>query len=156
MSTFQSKAKDFLAQKNIAIAGVSRREGKTGNSIFKYMQKNGYQVYPINPNADMVEGETCYPDVKSIPADIDGVLIVTPSQATLQVVKDSVEAGIPRIWMHENAWAGSSASSVSQEAVDICRENGISVIAGGCPMMFLEFGHKCMRWIMGAMGQLPQ
>jgi hypothetical protein len=57
--------------------------------------------------------------------------------------------------MHENAMAGAAASSVSQEAVKMCQANNVTVIAGGCPMMFLEFGHKCMRWILGMMGKLP-
>jgi hypothetical protein len=155
MPTFEEKAKDFLAQENLAVAGVSRSEGKTGNGIYKMMRSKDFKVYPVNPNAQQVEGDICYPDLKSIPAEIGGVVIVTPSDKSLAIVQECAQIGITRVWMHGNAFMGESASSVSQEAVEFCEENGITVIAGACPLMFLEIGHKCMRWIMGLMGNLP-
>ena len=155
MAKFEEKAKDFLAQKNLAVAGVSRSGGKTGNGIYKMMRSKGYNVYPVNPNAEQVEGDVCFPDLKSIPVGIDGVVIVTPSEKSLEIVQECAQIGVPRVWMHGNALMGESASSVSQEAVAFCEGNGITVIDGGCPLMFLEIGHKCMRWVMGLMGSLP-
>lgn len=137
MPTFEENAQEFLAQKNLAVAGVSRDGGHAANSIYKMLRKNSYQVYPINPNAQEVEGDTCYPDLKAVPGEIDGLLIVTPSDKSLQIAQDCAAAGVPRVWMHGNAFMGDSASSVSQEAVDFCQENGITVIAGGCPLMYL-------------------
>lgn len=156
MSTFNQQAGDFLAQKRIAVAGVSRSSDGTGNYIYKTLRSKGYQVFPINPHAQELEGDRCYPDLKSVPEDIDGVICVTTSEQSLQIAHDCVQLGITRLWMHENAFAGASATSISTDAVKICWENGIDVIPGGCPMMFLEFGHKCMRMVMGIFGKLPQ
>jgi len=156
MPTFEEKAKDFLAHKNLAVAGVSRNEGQTANGIYKMLRAREFQVYPVNPNASEVEGDRCYPNLQSLPeGEIDWLLIVTSPERCLQLVHECAERGISRVWMHGNAFMGESSSSVSQEAVEFCQDNGITVIAGGCPLMFLEIGHKCMRWIMGLMGNLP-
>jgi predicted CoA-binding protein len=154
MTDLQTAANDFLAQKRIAIAGVSRSEKETANMIYKRFRSAGYQVFPVNPNAQTVEGDPCYPDIKSIPGGVDAVLIVTHPSVSAQVVRDCAEAGVKRVWMHEGM-----GGSVSDEAVALCRENGISVIPGACPLMFgptADFGHKCIRWWLGLTGKLPQ
>ncbi len=156
MSNFNDLATDFLAQKNIAVVGVSRNEGEAANLIYKTLRGKGHQVYAVNPQAETIAGDPCYPGVKDVPAKLDGVFIMTNPEVSKQVVGDCIEVGVPRVWMHENAFAGKANSSVSQEAVEMCNQNGIQVIAGGCPMMFLEFGHKCMRWLLGVMGKLPE
>lgn len=153
MTNFKSKAEDFLAQERIAVAGVSRTSESTANGIYRKLRDTGHQVFPINPNAETVEGDTCYASVKAIPGGVDGVVIVTRPEITEQVVRDCVEASVPRVWMHNNTFLD---SSVSDEAVAYGRQNGVEVIDGGCPMMFLDFGHKCMRWTLGLMGRLPQ
>lgn len=155
MSTLKETVSDFLAQKRIAVAGVSRNEDAAANLIYRKLRDTGYQVFPINPNAKEVEGDTCYAKVNSIPDGVDGVVIATQPQVTDQIVRECAEAGISRIWMHRSFGQG----SVSAEAVDYCRENNITVISGGCPMMFCEpvdFGHKCMRWILNLTGGLPK
>jgi uncharacterized protein len=156
MSTFEARAQAFLDQKNIAVVGVSRSGNATGNAIYKALRDRGYTVFQVNPNADEIGGEVCYRNVQAIPDPVDGVLIVTPAAATEQVVKDCVAAGIKRVWMHGNAMFGHGMSSVSDSAAAYGRENGIDVIDGGCPMMFMDFAHKCMRWVLGKMGKLPQ
>jgi len=155
MSTFKEMANDFLTQKNLAVVGVSRAKDSAANLIYKKLRDEGIQVYPVNPNMETFEGDKCYPDLKAVPVKPDGVFLMTHPETTLQVVEECVDLGVERVWMHENAFAGAANSSVSQEAVDLCQANNIKVIAGGCPMMFLEFGHKCMRWIIGLMGKLP-
>jgi predicted CoA-binding protein len=153
MSTFNTKAEEFLAQERIAVAGVSRaKTDAAANGIYKKLRESGHQVFPINPNAEEIEGDTCYPNVQSIPGGVDGVVIITRPELTERIVQDCVEAGVPRVWMHNNTFM---ESSVSETAVETCRENNIVVIDGGCPMMFLEFGHKCIRWMLGAMRRLP-
>jgi predicted CoA-binding protein len=153
MSTFNTKAKEFLAQDRIAVAGVSRaKKDAAANSIYKALRESGHQVFPINPKADVIDGDTCYPNVQSIPGGVDGVVIITRPELTEKIVEDCVEAGVPRVWMHNNTFMD---SSVSETAVENCRENNIVIIDGGCPMMFLEFGHKCMRLVLGAMRRLP-
>lgn len=156
MDTFNEKAKEFLAQKRIAVAGVSRDSNQTANTIYKTLRKNGYLVYPVNPKTSEAEGDKCYPDLKSIPEKVDGVIAITKPEQSYQLAMECAEVGIPRLWMHENAFAGASATSVSQDAVDFCNKNKIMVIQGGCPLMFLEFGHRCMRYIFSMMGKLPE
>jgi len=155
MSAFETHAKNFLSQKTLAVVGVSRESGAAANMIYKTLRDKGYKVYPVNPLAEKIEGDQCYPDLKSIPAQLEGVFLMTRQESTYQVVQECVELGVPRVWMHENGMLGAANSSVSQLAVELCETNNVEVIAGGCPMMFLDFGHKCMRWILGVMGKLP-
>jgi uncharacterized protein len=155
MSMFTQQAQDFLAQSRLAVVGVSRSNTSTANGIFRTLKQKGYIVYPVNASADQVEGEPCYRSVRGLPEPVDGVVIVTRAAHTLEVVQDCIAAGIPRVWMHQNGFAPQEQSSVSEEAVALCREKGVEVIAGGCPMLFLEGFHKCMRVVMGWTGKLP-
>jgi len=155
MANFMELGQEFLAQKRFAVAGVSRTPQSTANTIYRKLRDEGYEVYPVNPHAEEVEGDRCYASVTAIPGRLDGALLVTRPESSEQLVRDCAAAGVLRIWMHENAFF-KSGTSVSDDAVAFCRENGISVIAGGCPMMFFDFGHKCMRWMFSVMGKLPE
>lgn len=152
---FADKAKEFLAQKNIAVVGVSRTEKDAANGIYTALRGKGYHVFAVNPKADTVEGDKCYHNLKEIPEKLDAVMIVTRPEVAVEVVHECAEVGVPRVWMHKNALFGEARSSVSEEAVAYCKEHDISVIDGGCPMMFMDFPHKCMRWMLGVMGKLP-
>ncbi len=152
MSQFNDLANEFLAQKRIAVAGVSRNEKETANGIYRLFRDKGYTVFAVNPNAETVEGDPCYPTMQAIPGGVDGAMIVTSPAVTEQVVQDCVAAGVPRVWMHNNTFM---PSSVSDKATAVCRENNIVVIDGGCPMMFFDPFHKCMKWVLNAMGRLP-
>lgn len=154
--TLQAKAAEFLAQKRIAVVGVRSESGKddTANGIFRKLRDTGYTVFPVNPHTDTAEGVTCYPNVQAIPGGVDGVVIVTRPDTTEQVVRDCAEAGVKYVWMHK-----SFGNSVSDEAVQFCRDNGIDVIPGACPMMYCEpvdGFHKCFKWIFGVFGKLPK
>jgi predicted CoA-binding protein len=119
------------------------------------LRKAGYEVFAVNPGTDQVEGEACYHDLSSIPGGVEAVVIVTAPSVTRDVVSECAALKVPRVWMHRSFGTG----SVDQEAVSFCREHDISVIAGGCPMMFLregDFGHKCMRWMLSVTGGLPK
>ena len=149
---------DFLAQKRIAVVGVSRddRHHPVGNLIYRRLKKTGHDVFAVHPNMQTFEGDRCYPNLKSIPSGVDGAVIITRPETTERLVRDCDDAGIRRVWMHQSMAQG---TSVSPEAVDYCREHGMSVIAGGCPMMYgegVDFGHACMRWILGLTGGLPK
>jgi predicted CoA-binding protein len=157
-STLEAKVQDFLGQKRIAVAGVSRNNGHhpAGNLIYRRLKSTGHDVYPVNPHMDAFDGDRCYPDVKSIPGGVDGVVIVTKPETAEQIVRECVEAHVPRVWMHQSLGKG---TSVSPAAVEYCHAHDISVIAGACPMMFgpgVDFGHRCMRFILGLTGGLPQ
>ena len=156
-STLETKVHDFLAQKRIAVAGVSRDDSHhpAANLIYRRLKRTGHAVFPVNPHRQTFEGDRCYPDLRSIPGGVDGVVIVTRPETTEKIVRDCGTAGVPRVWMHQSFGKG---SSVSTEAIEYCRQHEISVIAGACPMMYgdgVDFGHTCMRWILGFTGRLP-
>ena len=155
MTTLAEQVEDFLAQKRIAVAGVSRDRNQPANAIFRKLRDSGHEVFATNPKTQKVEGAACYPNLASIPGGVDAVMIATPPAAGEEIVRQCAELGISRVWMHRSFGAG----SVSQAAVDYCREHGIKVIPGGCPMMFdepVDVAHKCMRWFLGMMGKLPK
>lgn len=157
MPNLETKVDEFLAQKRIAIAGVSRNNSHhpAGNLIYDRLKKTGHDVFAVNPNMQSFEGSRCYPDVQSIPGGVDGVVIITRPEITEQIVRDCHSAGVRRVWMHRSAAKG---SSVSPDAVEYCRQHDISVIAGACPMMFgrdVDLGHTCMRFFMKLTGGLP-
>ena len=156
-TTLETKVNDFLAQKRIAVAGVSRKHSDhpAANLIYRRLKKNGHDVFPVNPHMQTFEGDRCYPDLQSIPGGVDGVVIVTRPEVTERIVHECGDAGIRHVWMHQSMQKG---SSVSPKAVEHCRQHEISVIAGACPMMYgagVDFGHTCMRWIMRLTGGLP-
>ena len=156
-TSLETKVEDFLAQKRIAVAGVSRNNHHAaGNLIYHRLKKSGHDVVPVNPHMQTFEGDRCYPNLQSIPGGVDGVMIITRPETTDRIVRDCSGAGVRRVWMHQSIGKG---SSVSPEAVEYCRRHDISVIAGACPMMFgpgVDFGHRCMRWIMKLKRELPQ
>jgi uncharacterized protein len=156
--TLEAKVHDFLAQKRIAVAGVSRDNGHhaAANLIYRRLKTTGHDVFPVNPHMQTFEGGRCYPDLGSIPGGVDGVVIITRPETTVQIVRECDAAGVRCVWMHQSM--GRKASSVSPAAVDYCRQHGISVIAGACPMMYgdgVDLGHRCMRWILRLTGGLP-
>lgn len=157
-NTLETRVHDFLAQKRIAVAGVSRDNSQhpIGNLVFHRLKMTGHDVFPVNPHLQTFEGERCYPDLQSIPGGVDGVVIVTRPETTERIVRNCGDAGVRRVWMHQSTGKG---SSVSPEAVEYCRQHDISVIAGACPMMYgpgADFGHTCMRWILGLTGRLER
>ncbi len=155
-TSLDTKAHDFLAEKRIAVAGVSRDNSHhpVGNLIYRQLKKTGHDVFPVNPQMQTFEGDRCYPDLRSIPGGVGGVVIITRPEATEQIVRDCGTAGVRRVWMHQSLAKG---SSVSPAAVEYCRQHEISVIAGACPMMYGgDFGHTCMRWLLKLTGGLPK
>jgi predicted CoA-binding protein len=155
--TLDKKVHDFLAQKRIAVAGVSRdsRQHPVGNLIYRRLRSTGHEVFAVNPHLQTFEGDRCYRDVQSIPGGVDGVVIITRPDTTARIVRDCGEAGVRRVWMHQSIGKG---SSVSAEAVEYCRQHDIAVIAGACPMMYgdgADLGHRCMRWMLKLTGGLP-
>ena len=145
MTSMHEAATAFLANKRVAVTGVSRRPKTHGsNSVYKRLRERGYEVFAVNPNTDEVEGDHSYPDLASIPGGVDAVVIATRPEFAERTVHECADLGIKHIWMH---W-GSGGSSVSDAATAYGREHGITVIDGGCPLMFAptaDFGHKLMR-----------
>ena len=158
MSQLDTLVQDFLAQKRIAVVGVSDKRDTGCNLAYRKFKENGYQVYAVNPRITTFEGAQCYPDLQSIPEKPDAVFILTSPKVTEQVVQQCVELGIKQVWMHcmlgTKPGLVASMTSVSQEAVRVCHENGITVIPGSCPNQFLkpDFPHSLMRMMSRSFG----
>lgn len=156
MATMKDAASEFLANKRIAVTGVSRRpQGHGSNVVYQRLRARGYQVFAINPNADEVEGDRCYRDLKSVPGGVDAVVIGTRPETAVATMRECAELGIGHVWMHRSFGAG----SVSDAATEYGRQHGIRVIDGGCPLMFdptADFGHKAMRFVFTRAGKVPK
>ena len=148
MQTVNEAASFFLAQKRIAVTGVSRTPKTHGsNTVYRRLRERGYEVFAVNPNADEVEGDRAYPDLTSIPGGVQAVVIGTRPEIAEHTMRECARLGIEHVWMH---WGG-GASSVSEPATQYGRRHGITVIDGGCPLMFgatADFGHRVMRVVL--------
>ena len=155
MLTMKAAASEFLAKKRIAVTGVSRAPKDHGsNVVYKRLRDRGYDVFAVNPNADEVEGDRCYHDLKSIPGGVEAVVIATRPETAESTMRECAELGIEHVWMHRAFGAG----SVSGAATEYGRQHGITVIDGGCPLMFdptADPGHKMMRFVLTRTGKVP-
>jgi len=151
----QQAAAEFLANKRIAVTGVSRRpRDHGGNIIYKRLRDRGYQVFAVNPNTDEIEGDPCYPSLSAIEGGVDAVVIATRPEIAELTMRECAELGIQYVWMHRSFGGG----SVSPVAAAFGRERGIHVIDGGCPLMFeptADFGHKIIRGICRLNHHMP-
>lgn len=155
MRELNEAVSDFLDQRRIAVAGVSRSGQEAANFIYRRLRSSGHEVFAVNPKASKVEGDVCYPDLESIPGGVSAVVIATRPEVTDLLVRECVELGIRRVWMHRSFGPG----SVSEDAVEYGRANGILVIPGACPMMYcprVDVPHHCMRWVLRITGGLPR
>ena len=156
MITTRQAASEFLAHRRIAVTGVSRNpQGHGSNAVYQRLRARGYQVFAINPNADEVEGDPCYHDLKSVPGGVEAVMIGTRPETAEATMRECAELGITHVWMHR----GPGAGSVSDAATAYGRQHGITVIDGGCPLMFdptADLGHKAMRFVFSRTGNVPR
>jgi uncharacterized protein len=130
MTTIKDAASDFLGHKRVAVTGVSRAPGNHGsNAVYKRLRERGYEVFAVNPNADQVEGDPAYHDLRSIPGGVEAVVIGTRPEIADETMRECAELGIKNVWMHR----GPGAGSVSNTATAYGRERGISVIAAAAP-----------------------
>jgi uncharacterized protein len=133
MNTRALRANDFLARQRLAVVGVSRDPRDFSRGLFRELLRRGYDLVPVHPAGGVVEGRPCARCVQDVQPPVEGALVMTPPPAAEQVVRDCVAAGIPRVWLHRGIGPG----AVSTAAVSLCHENGIAVVEGECPYMFL-------------------
>lgn len=151
MSKLDTLVQDFFAQKKIAVVGVSDKRESGCNLAYHRFKAAGYTVSAVNPHQTSFESDPCYPDLKAIPEKPDAVFILANPKVTDEIVQQCVDLGIKHVWMHclmgTKPGLGTNMTSVSQDAVRKCRDNGIAVIPGACPNQYLkpDFGHTMMR-----------
>jgi hypothetical protein len=131
--TTRQQVDDFLALKRIAVVGVSRDPKGFGTVLWQEFRQRRYEAIPVNPVATEIDGQPCFARVQDIKPGVDGVLIMTTARATDQIVHDCAEAGVKLVWMY----GGMAPGAATKSAVAFCEENGISVVQGLCPYMFL-------------------
>ena len=156
MPKIKEAATEFLANRRVAVTGVSRKpKGHGSNVVYQRLRERGYEVFAVNPNADVVESDPAYRDLRSIPGGVDAVVIGTRPEIAEETMRECAELGIKHVWMHR----GPGAGSVSKAATNYGRERGIAVIDGGCPCMFdptADLGHKAMRFVFTLTGNVPK
>jgi predicted CoA-binding protein len=154
MQSVKEGAAEFLANHRVAVTGVSRTPKDHGsNTVYKRLRERGYEVFAVNPNAAEVEGDTCYQDLTSIPGGVQAVVIGTRPDIAEATMRECAALGIRQVWMHR----GPGAGSVSNAATEYGRKHGITVIDGGCPLMFgptADIGHKVIRYVFA--GHVPK
>jgi predicted CoA-binding protein len=154
MQSMNEAAAAFLASRRVAVTGVSRTPKTHGsNNVYRRLRERGYEVFAVNPNARQVEGDRCYQDLTSIPGGVQAVVIGTRPEIAEDTMRECAELGIKHVWMHR----GPGGGSVSAAATGYGRQHGITVIDGGCPLMFgptADFGHKIMRLMYA--GHVPK
>jgi uncharacterized protein len=151
MNVKRNSVDAFLDQKSIAVYGVSRSGKKFGNIVYKHLAEHGYHAFPVNPYANRISDDDCYPNISAIPEKVTAAVLVIKPEQTEIVVRELADAGISYIWMQQG--------SESEEAVRYCEENGISVVHGHCILMFAEpvrSVHKFHHWVWKVIGKLPQ
>ena len=149
----QKIIQEFLKDKKVAIVGASGKKDNFGRSLMVELTKKEYQVYPVNPKCQEVEGVACVPSVKELPPEVENLILAVPAHITEEIVEQCVNSSIKRVWMIKGVGKG----SYSEKAYKICKDNGIEVVYGFCPLMFLGEGvHGFHFWLRKTFGKLPE
>jgi predicted CoA-binding protein len=142
---------DFIAQKTVAVVGMSRAPQSFSVHAARELKSKGYRIFPVNPNAPEIQGEKCYPSLGALPEKVGGALFVTPPAATEKALREAVEAGVPHVWIQQGA--------ESKEALAFCKEQNLSAVSGHCILMFAEpvgSFQRVHRWFKNVFGGLPK
>ena len=121
---------DFLTLKSFAVVGASRDRDKYGNIVYRELRSRGFRVFAVNPMAQTIEGDPCYPTLADLPERVEGAVIVVPPDQTERTVRTAVAAGIRTVWMQPGA--------ESEDAIRICEENGLCAIHNACVLVVLR------------------
>lgn len=121
---------EMLNLKKWAVVGATQNPSKFGNRIYKKLHGHGYEVTPINPVYDTVEGVTCLNSLKEMTDKPDCVSVVVGPKRSIQVVKDAVELGIKRLWFQPGTF--------DEEVLDLAESSGLDVVYYNCVLVELD------------------
>jgi len=144
----------FLAQPRITVVGASDAKDNFGGAIYRALKAHGHDVVAVNPMAQIVDGDPCYPDLASVPGTLGGVLVMVRAAEAVGVVRECLASQVRDIWLFKG-FGGPGA--VSDEAIQLCREAGVNAVEGACPLMFLEpvgVAHRIHRGLRRLNGSL--
>jgi uncharacterized protein len=142
---------EFIANKNIAIAGASRNPKKFGNIITQNLLKKGFNVFPVNPNATEILGRKCYSDISSLPQKVSAIVFVTKPEVTEKLVPEVIQKGITQLWLQQG--------SHNVKAIELAQNNKANVIYNHCILMFLkptQWIHNVHRFFKNITGTCPK
>lgn len=125
---------DFISAKRIAVVGMSRSGKKFGNIVGKELKSKGYEIYPVHPEVQEIDGLTCYPDLKSLAGKVDGVWISVPSRKVTPILVEAAEIGLKNIWLQQGAW-----SKEVQQSIDNLK---LPVVTKKCILMYAQPVHS--------------
>ncbi len=149
--TTKAAIEGVVSQPVLAVAGVSRDPKKFGTAAYRELKSKGYRLLPINPNAQSIEGDPCYPSLKALPERVGGLIVITQPAVSEQLVREAAEVGIRNVWLQRG--------SESRAAVQFCQEHGMNVVVGECILMYQSnpgFLHGCHKFFKEAFGGRPQ
>ena len=141
---------EFLEPKSFALIGVSRDPKKFSRAVFKELRAKGYEIFPVNPNMDDVEGVKCYQDIAELPPTVKRALFMTPKTNTAGAVENALHHGFTHIWIQQGA--------ETKEALETARENGAKLVSKACIMMHASPSgvHHFHRFLSKLFGALPK
>ncbi len=145
--TEQAAVDAFLAQRRLAVVGVSRSGKKFGNLVYRALKERGYEVVAVHPEAEVLEGDRCVPSVAALPPGVGGLVLVVPPAESLRLVGEAAAAGIRQVWLQPG--------SFSPEVIRLAQEQGMGVVAGECIMMHarpvrsIHWLHRLLRQLAG-------
>jgi len=108
----------------IAVVGLSANESRPSFFAAKYMLDHGYKIIPVNPRYDQVLGQTCYPDIESIPEQVDIVDVFQRSDRVVPISRSAVNINAKVLWMQLGV--------VNEEAAELARQAGLDVVMNRC------------------------
>jgi predicted CoA-binding protein len=145
----------FYANKRIAVVGASRNKSKYGHALLEQLLRSGYDAVPVNPHAEEIAGRKCFKSVRDVSPGVSVAIAVVPPLEQERVVSECAEAGVKTVWLHEHVMKGVS----NPDALVLCRQKGLEVITGYCPMMFMPgtaFLHRAHGFVMKVFGAYPK
>ena len=110
--------------KKIAVVGLSDKPNRPSYDVARYLQQAGYKIIPVNPQQSNIFGETCYPDLLSIPEPVNMVNVFRKPEDCLEVAKDAVKIGAQSLWLQ--------LGIVNQAAADLAVSHGLKVVMDLC------------------------
>lgn len=141
---------DFFDNKSIAVAGVSRKKQKFGNSVYKELAGKGFSVFPVNPKLDEFEGARCYHSLSELPDEVKALVICTKNDATLKLISDAKKKGLEHIWLQQGC--------IKKESLNSLDEPELNIIAKECVLMFagpVKGIHGFHRFLKKTFGSFP-
>jgi uncharacterized protein len=145
----QQAIQNFINGKRVAVLGASRSGKKFGNIAAKELSERGYQVSLVHPEAQTIDGITCYPNLASLQGKIDGVFISVPAKHVEPIFSQASELGMKNVWLQQNA--------ETPELIAKGNELGLNLVYGKCILMYappVNSFHGFHRWVMKLFGKL--